>query len=119
MLEYIECEPKPLRGSYVYDMETGENETTVDELDVDGFISVWYNNIGGFDLSAARLKFPLMTATSSREAASSPCTLGNVTMFARLIRYICGRMPGSEAEPWQNSTFSYRSTSVVHFFPMT
>ena len=57
MLEYIECEPKPLRGSYVYDMETGENETTVDELDVDGFVSVWYNNIGGFDLSAARLKY--------------------------------------------------------------
>ena len=56
-LEYIECYPSPLHGTYVYDMNTGENETSIDELNVNSFVESWNNNIGGFDLSAARLKF--------------------------------------------------------------
>ena len=57
MINYFECYPKPICGSYIYDMATEENTTSVDELDVDGLVSSWYNNIGGFDLSAAELKY--------------------------------------------------------------
>ena len=56
-LNYIECYPKPINGSYVYDMDTGEVETTVDELNVNNLVDAWNNNIGGFDLSDARLKY--------------------------------------------------------------
>ena len=57
MIQYFECYPKPICGSYIYDMATEENTMTVDELDVDGLVNSWNNNIGGFDLSAAELKY--------------------------------------------------------------
>ena len=56
-LKYIDCKPKPIYGSYVYDMNTGENETSVEEADIDSLSRAWNNNIGQFDLSNARLKY--------------------------------------------------------------
>ncbi len=57
LLKYLDCKPNPFSGSYVYDMNTGENETSVDELNVENLASAWNNNIGFFDLSNARLKY--------------------------------------------------------------
>ena len=56
-LTYIECKPSPLHGYYVYDMNTGENETGIEELDVDNLVTAWKNNVGAFDLSGARLRY--------------------------------------------------------------
>ena len=56
-LDYAECFSSPFQGSYVCDLYTGEDEATIDELDVDSLVAAWNNNIGCFDLSDARLKY--------------------------------------------------------------
>ena len=38
-------------------MNTEENETGIEELDVDNLVTAWKNNVGAFDLSGARLRY--------------------------------------------------------------